>query len=126
MRILHSKGLHRGLRACVIRTVHAFNASRYFMRFAYFLRMHLHFVRLMGFVGLARFCGLRGKDVFARVGHFVCFVRFGIFCAVHPTSCVSLVSGFVGLLCTCLIRTFREAPAPPCPLRAFWCVSWVF
>ena len=79
-----------------------------------------------GFVGLARFCGLRGKDVFARVGHFLCFVRFGIFCAVHPTSCVSLVSGFVGLLCTSLIRTFREAPAPPCPLRAFWCVSWVF
>ena len=127
MRILHSKGLHRGLRACVIRTVHAFNAPRSFHAFRVLLAHAFAFRAPHGFCGFGAFlwASWQGR-VYALSVIFVCFVHFGLFCAAHPTSCVSLVSAFVGLLCTCLIRAFREAPAPPCPLRAFWCVSWVF
>ena len=126
MRILHSKGLHRGLRACVIRTVHAFNASRSFHAFRVLLAHAFAFRAPHGFCGFGAFLWASWQGRVCACRSFRVFRALRNFCAVHPTSRVSLVSGFVGLLCTCLIRTFREAPAPPCPLRAFWCVSWVF
>ena len=94
MRILHSKGLHRGLRACVIRTVHAFNASRSFHAFRVLLAHAFAFRAPHGFCGFGAFlwaswqgrvCACRSFRVFRALRNILCcasdvvrFAGFGI------------------------------------------------